>query len=139
MSNLAERLWQDRFGKDPAVVGRVIRVNDVPRVVIGVMPPGVIVPEDVDLWVPLDPFAPNPAGILARLAPGVKAGAARAEVESITRAIMNKQHLPRLASHVHLLLDDYGRYASRPLFFAMFVAVGFVLLIACGDVANLLL
>jgi putative ABC transport system permease protein len=78
---------------------------------------------------------------LARLAPGATVGAACAEIESITRALMNKnpQQLPGLASDVHPLLDDYGRYANRPLFIAIFVAVGFVLLIACADVANLLL
>lgn len=82
---ISHRMWQDRFGKDPSAVGRMLRVNDVPRVIIGVMPPGVMVPEDVDLWVPLDPMEPNPTGIVARLAPGMRAAAARAEIESLVR------------------------------------------------------
>ena len=52
---LTHHVWQDRYGKDASILGRVIRVDEVPRVVVGVMPPGTRFPEDIDLWVPLLP------------------------------------------------------------------------------------
>src|SRR5438046_2228161 len=50
---LTHHVWQDRYGKDPSIIGRIIRVDEVPRVVVGVMPPGMRFPEDIDVWVPL--------------------------------------------------------------------------------------
>ena len=46
-------VWQDRYGRDPAILGKTVRINDVPTVVIGVMPPGRRFPEETDLWMPL--------------------------------------------------------------------------------------
>ncbi len=52
---LSYHVWQDRYGKDSSIIGKTIRVNDVPTVVVGVMPPGRLFPEETDLWTPLVP------------------------------------------------------------------------------------
>ena len=54
---LAYHVWRDRYAQDPAILGKTVRVDEVPRVVISVMPPGRRFPEDTDLWVPLVPDA----------------------------------------------------------------------------------
>ena len=52
---VGHRIWQNRYGKDPQLLGRTIRVNDVPRVVVGIMPSGMQFPEDTDFWIPFTP------------------------------------------------------------------------------------
>lgn len=139
---LSHGVWQDRFGGDPSVIGKTVRVDEVLRTIIGVMPAGMRFPEDTSLWIPfsLKPGAGDP-GLMGRLAPGVKLAAARSEIETLAREL-----IPRRSGapggplvDVQPLMMLYGVYASRPLFLAQLVAVAFVLLIACADVANLLL
>ncbi len=139
---LSHGVWQDRFGADQAVIGKKVRVDEVLRTIVGVMPAGMRFPEDTSLWIPfsLNPSAAEP-GLIARLAGGVKIEAARSEIEALARSLIPK----RPGSPGGLLVDVepmmmiYGVVASRPLFVAQLVAVAFVLLIACADVANLLL
>jgi len=140
---LSHRVWQDRYGKDPSIIGKTIRVNEVPRVVVGVMPIGMRFPEDVDLWVPL---IPNRADnhdpmMFGRLADGVKLAAARTEMNMIAQrlATRNPGSLKGLVVNVNPVMVMYGAYAMRPLFLVVLCAVGLVLLIACANVANLLL
>jgi predicted permease len=144
---LSYRVWQDRYGLDPAIIGKTIRVDEVPRVVIGVMPAGMQFPENTDLWTPLDPIkllATRNIGFLlvfGRLADGVQISQARAELDTIVRRLASRypDRFKGAVADVRPMLEIYGVYDSRPLFLAMLFAVTFVLLIACADVANLLL
>jgi predicted permease len=141
---LTHSLWQDRYGGDPAVIGRVIRVNSVSRTVVGVMPAGIQFPEDTDLWMPLTPddLREGQIGfVFGRLADKMKAPAARAEIDAFVRNY-TKRHADdskKAVIEVEPMLNAIGIYAARRLLYAMMFAVAFVLLIACADVANLLL
>ena len=139
---LSHHLWESRYGGDPSIVGASIRIDDVPRVVAGVMPPGAQFPEDTDMWTPLTlKDLVNSRGdflVFGRLAGGVTLAAAQDEVDGIARrAIAGKLNGP--AVHVRPFLEMIGVNDSRAMLIAMVFAVGFVLLIVCGDVANLLL
>jgi putative ABC transport system permease protein len=144
---LTYHVWQDRYGKDPAIIGKAVRVNEVSRTVIGVMPPGRRFPEETDLWTPLVPDATlekrdhRSLALFGRLADGVKTVAARTELETISRRLASQYPGTNkgLIADVQPIATITGAYAMRPLFVALWGAVGFVLLIACADVANMLL
>jgi len=143
----AYHVWQGRYGQDPTILGRTVRVDEVPRTIIGVMPRNMRLPEDTDLWTPL--AQPDlPAGrnaqnlfLFGRLGDGVKLASARAEMDTIAHRLASKDQAAYkgLVADVLPLLEIIGIYNARPLLVAMLFAVGFVLLIACADVANLLL
>jgi putative ABC transport system permease protein len=142
---LAYHVWQDRYGRDASILGRVIRVDEVPRTVIGVMPAKMRFPEDTDMWTPLQPdlraaAAPRNLLLFGRLA-GVPLAAARAEMDTIAHRLETRD--PRaykgLIVDVQPFINLIGVYSVRRLLIAMVVAVAFVLLIGCADVANLLL
>jgi predicted permease len=142
-------LWQSRYGLDRSVLGRAIRVNSRPVTIIGVMPAGLQFPENVDLWIPRVLLPPGSYGgrgsrnfdVIGRLAPGASSEQARAELAGISDglareyAATNKDARLNLAS-VH---ENTSDGPIRIIFLAMMGAVGFVLLIACANVANLLL
>ncbi len=140
---LTHHAWQDRYGKDPAIIGRVIRVDEVPRIVVGVMPPGMRFPEDIDIWVPLAVSRANDGDptLFGRLADGVKLATVRSAMDTIARRLANKYSdtFKGLEFNVSPVLVLYGAYAMRPFLRVVLCAVGFVLLIACANVANLLL
>ena len=143
---LAYRVWQDRYGKDPAILGKIIRVDEVPRTVIGVMPSKMQFPEDTDLWAPLQPDlrtgrAPQNVMLFGRLANGIKLPAARAEMDTVAHRLETKapDSCKGLIVDVQPFLNVIGIYTVRRLLIVVLFAVGFVLLIACADVANLLL
>jgi putative ABC transport system permease protein len=144
---LGHHVWQQRYGSDRSLLGRTIRVDEVPMQVVGVMPPGKRFPEDTDLWTPLTPTGAmgrrDERGITlyGRLADGVKLGAARVEMDVLARQIA-RQHPETskdLTADLQPIVVITGVYGMRPLFAVLFGAVGFVLLIACADVANMLL
>jgi putative ABC transport system permease protein len=143
---LAYHVWQDRYGKDPSILGKTIRVDDVPRTIIGVMPSKMQFPEDADLWTPLLPDLQSGRGVpnvmlFGRLASGVKLPSARAEMDTIARRLEIKAPDTHqgLIVDVQPFLNVIGIYTVRRLLIAVVFAVGFVLLIACADVANLML
>jgi predicted permease len=143
---LSYRIWQNRYGKDPSILGKTIRVDEVPRTVIGVMPAKMQFPEDTDLWTPLLPdlMAGRSARnvmLFGRLADGVKLPSARAEMDTIAYRLEARapESYKGLIADVRPFLDIIGVYSARRLLIAVMFAVGFVLLIACADVANLLL
>ena len=144
---LSHRLWTRRFAADPAVVGRVINLNGNPYTVIGVAPLAMRLLES-DLWMP---FAINPAnappgrrseflGVVGRLKPGVTLDAARADVAAVARALSQEypQTNANFLTETSLLRDEVVG-PIRPALVVFTVAVGLVLLVACGNIANLML
>ncbi|HZU28218.1 MAG TPA: ABC transporter permease, partial [Bryobacteraceae bacterium] len=141
-------LWQRCFGGTPAVLGRTIRVFGTAPVIIGVMPPGFSAPEKAELWMPATAFG-NPGygnrtahnwRVVGRLKPGTTIEQSQADIGSIEKRI--KQQFPspfqgRDAAVVSLAAHVAGE-VRRPLLM-LFGAVGFLLLIVCVNVANLLL
>ncbi|HSS48729.1 MAG TPA: ABC transporter permease, partial [Thermoanaerobaculia bacterium] len=142
---LSYRVWHDRCGADPRVVGRDIRLNGLPRTVIGVMPESFA--RDSRVWVPLA-LTPEQAAnygnsylrVMGRLRPGVSLGAAQTEAAALSRRLETVDPPSNVGkgSQVQGYVDNLlGGYRKRLLI--LLGAVGFVLLIACVNVANLLL
>ena len=144
---LSHRVWRNRYGEDPAILGKVVRVNEVPRIVIGVMPSGSQFPEDADMWTLLTPRDLLPglgqfnAMTFGRLADGVTLMAARSEMDAVARSLTAEypERFPGLIVELRPFLEIIGIYAGRVILLAVLCAVTFVLLIVCADVANLLL
>jgi putative ABC transport system permease protein len=143
---LSHRFWTGRFGGDSTVVGRTVRLNALPFVVIGVMPPDFDVSvNQVDLWTPIAFSAEEQAtvetgylDIIARLRPGVSVSQAQTDLSALTRRMdQGQSRLDRSARVVSYETDLVGTY--RPRLFILLGAVALVLLIACVNVANLLL
>jgi predicted permease len=146
---LGNSIWTNRYGRDPAILGRTIRVNDVPSVVIGVMPEGFRFPQNADLWQPLalvpglERQKRDARGIdvYGRLAPDVPLEQARAEFLAIGQRLIkaypdtNKDVLPQVLT----FNERVNGGPIRVVFLSLMGAVAFVLLIACANVANLLL
>jgi putative ABC transport system permease protein len=144
---LSDEVWKVRYNADPSIVGRSISINGFPHTVIGVMPPKFMFPETQRLWVPLAPYYESTARdvralqVFARLKPGVSAEQASTDLAGVTG---------RLATTYPKENEGWGALI-RPLkdwmipdqvelvILAMMGAVTLVLLIACSNVANLLL
>jgi putative ABC transport system permease protein len=140
-------LWERRYGKDPSVVGRTVRLNDVPTTIIGVMPSGLTFPGQSDLWTPYVP-GPNSEkresrGLIAfgRMREGIGIKSVRTEMETIARRLEGAY--PTTNQGIAALVQTFNEAFNGPqitvMFSALLGAVGFVLLIACANVANLLL
>ena len=92
---LSYGFWERRYGKDPAIIGRTVRMNGAPTTVIGVMPQGFSFPQKVDLWVPLVPTPRSQPGekpatswfAFGRMADGVTIESARAEMDTIGKRL----------------------------------------------------
>lgn len=143
---ISNALWQRRFGSDPKVLGRQLRIDGESLTVIGVMPPDFRFPFQTDLWWLKDNW-PNSQNrglridqSIARLRPGVSALQARAEMEQIAARLA--QAYPETNADVAATVTpvrDYWVGNLRGTFWLLLGACGFVLLIACANVANLLL
>ena len=148
---ISHRLWQQRFGADRSVIGRTIQFNDMTVEIVGVMPPEFELPTaDVQLWQPLF-FGPGwqNAGargadalvVLGRLRPTATIASARAEMDAIAAQL--REQYPATNATFGVITDPLtdrviGRTTERSLWL-LFGSVGFVLLIACANVANLVL
>ena len=148
-------LWQSRYGGDPSVVGRTLMINDLPVEVVGIMPEGFRLPTDftvdaaepTQLWRPLQWDMTNlirgnhgfyGAGVLA---PGQNAATVTAELHAIaTRLTEQGEYSPQMRFTAFAVpLEEEIRGGIRPAMYLLMGAVGFLLLIACANVANLLL
>jgi putative ABC transport system permease protein len=146
---LGYRLWQRRFNSDPNVVGRAIRLGGDNYTVIGVMPMGLQFPivNNAQIWRPIAPtFNPGcqrgcyTIRVIARLKPDVSFDRARAELAALAGRI--EQQFPEANKNVGVTLVPLQEFLvgdMRPAMLALLLAVGFVLLIACANVANLML
>jgi putative ABC transport system permease protein len=144
---LSDRLWRSRFGGDAGVVGRPVRLGGEPYTVVGVMPPEFRFPEWADLWVPLAWTDKDKAlrGIhdylaIARLAPDASVAQAQAELDTIARAL-EEQYPEDDRGWGALVVPLHRELVGdvRPALWILFGAVTLVLLIACANVANLVL
>ena len=141
---LGYTIWTSRYGSDQAIVGRTIRVNGTPRVVIGVMPEGFKFPVNFELWLPLMSMPGieterrdvRQLQAFGRLAAG--ATMAQAQAEMTTVAARLSLDYPATNRDVRPLVRPFTGVANR-LFVALLGAVAFLLLAACANVANLML
>jgi predicted permease len=150
---LSEGLWREAFNADPQIAGKTIRVNGKPRTVVGVMPRSFRFPETMGedlhkgLWLPIQATTEMQRDrgshffyIIAALKPGVNMAQAQAELAGIAQHIhqidpeKGKDISFRIASYRSLLTGSV-----REVFAFLMIAVGLVLLIACGNVTNLLI
>jgi putative ABC transport system permease protein len=143
---LSHRLWQRRFAGDAGVLGRAITLNGEPSIVIGVMPAGFHHPERAELWTPLviparfdSNWNARPLRVAARLRPGVTLEQAQAEMSRLADDMARAQ--PANAGETVRLSSfrDERTADIRPALLLLTGAAGFILLIACANVANLLL
>jgi len=143
---LSHSFWQRRFGADPAVVGRDVLLDRQKYRIVGVLPPTFEIGRDVDIWRPLshdgymDDHVHHGTIAVARLRPGVTVAQARAEMEMLHR----QEGTAFPDSHASWgtmvrTLEDPSAAKMRATLLVLFAAVGLVLLIACANIANLLL
>ena len=145
---IGHRVWTDRYGSNPGVIGRTVRANGQPVTVIGVMPEGFTYPIDQQVWRPLAAMpgmdtpdaAKRPLRIVARLAEGVSIDQGRAELTAIVSTLATVSEEDRARRTVVMPLNEtyFGR-ATQPVPMMMLAAVVVVLLIACSHAASLLL
>jgi putative ABC transport system permease protein len=144
---LGYKAWRDSFGSDPSVIGRDVRVNGEPATIIGVMPEGFEFPNNTEIWTPLrlDPLASERGQgpyvlVWGRLADGVPREQAEAQLASIARQL--EQEYPEVNEGVGAQLDTAVESQTGDelnlIFSALMFAVICVLIVACANVASLL-
>ena len=151
---LSDGVWRRRFGADPAIVGRTLLLDDAPTTVIGVMPPGFQLPTHftgapMEAWMPLqlDPAADRSErgwhflDVVARLRPNVTPSVAKAEVRSLMAAMLARYPMEYNADFAGIAtpLTEYILGDVRPAILVLLGAVALLLIIACANVASLLL
>jgi predicted permease len=140
-------VWQSRYGSDPSVIGRTVRVDDAPATIVGVMPPGFKYPYIDEAWQSIS-SAPNVSaanrgtrnlGVVGRLKPGVILEQARAELQGIVTRLA--EAYPATNTGLALLARPMRELypVPKPMLATMMGAVTFVLLIGYANIANLLL
>jgi len=151
---LSHRLWRMRFGGAPDLVGKSIRVNDNPCTVVGILPeqftmrfPSEVRVKDADLWRPVQrnpqdfPRTGNYLTALGRLRPGVSLAQAQAEMDGVAFRL-RAEHIEHKNSGIRIrvvpLQQDLVKHV-RPTLLILLAAVALLLLIACANVANLML
>ena len=149
---LSYDFWLQSFGGDPTVVGKVFRMNDKPHTVVGVLPPFPQYPNENDVYMPSTacPFRSSPAmathrdhrmvRMFARMKPGVKPAAAEADLSTVGAAMQKEfpTDYPVDPPSVEVTpLKAELTHQAKPTMLLLLAAAGFVLLIACANVANL--
>ena len=147
---LADELWRRRFAGDTSIIGKTMYLDTKPYTIVGVLPPGLIFPADrAGVWLPLEQmhtrqemhwYASHYLDVYARLRPGVTLAEANQEMTRIAAQI--KQEQPESnggAAALVIPLQEDLTGEIRPALLTLLTAVGFVLLIASVNVANLLL
>jgi putative ABC transport system permease protein len=144
---LSHRIWEDRFGQDPAIVGKTVRLNGQPYTVVGVLPAGSYDRAWTDVWVPLA-FSPEERTrnyhwltVWGKLKPGVTLTQARADISGIASRIEHDYPASNKgwSATVRLYQENIVDQDLRASLLILLAAVGAVLLIGCLNLANLLL
>ena len=147
---LSYGLWQRRFGSDPGIIGRTLVANSKPYVIVGVLPPAFDYPEQAEMWAPLaftaQDLSPDNRGnhgyeVLARLRPGVSLAQARADMGRVGKMMIERSRdYPyrqfNFAVTLTPLLEEMVGDVKSSLWILM-GGVGFVLLVACANIAGL--
>ncbi len=144
---LGYRMWEDRYGKDPSVLGKSIRINSVPTTIVGVMQNGLRFPIDSELWIPLrvgenvEKRGAHEFGAFGHLGANATEKQARAEMASIAHnlEVAYPETNKDISGVVHTFSEEFNGPEINLLLAALMGAVFFVLLIACANVANMLL
>lgn len=144
---LGYRMWEDRYGKDQAILGKTIRINSVPTTIVGVMQNGLRFPIDTDLWTALRPGADaekrsaRNLNTFGHLKVDATRKQANAEMVSIGRNLeaAYPETNKGISAEVHNFYEVFNDPDDKVLAGALMGAVLFVLLIACANVANMLL
>jgi predicted permease len=145
---LAYSTWRERYNSDANILSKRIRVNGVPYSVIGVMPEGFAFPNNDKIWIPqqTDPLGTKRGQglflqVVGKLKPGVSMDQANVDVATVAKRLATeyKESNDGFTASVQKFTDNYIGKEPRQLLFTMLGAVFFVLLIACANVANLLL
>jgi putative ABC transport system permease protein len=143
---VSHALWQRRFHSDPAAIGRILTVDGIPRRVVGVVPHELGEMVAADLWLPtaIDPNNPerqnHQFGVVAHLKPGVTLAQARAEMTVIARRLESAYPATNTGWGITLFpMAEMFTGRIRPVLLILLGAVGLLLLIACANLANLLL
>ncbi len=138
-------LWRRQFGSDPGLVGKEIVLKGRTHRVAGIMPAGFNFPEDAEVWIPLTPDS-RPANhnvedcaVIARLRPGVSHEQARAEVDRLGEQLATEHSRPALPGPTLRPLREVYVQDARRTVLLFWGIVGVVLLIACANVAGLML
>jgi predicted permease len=141
-------MWQRRFGADPGIIGQSLTFNGDPYTVVGVLPASFqFALRQADLW---RPYQPTPTqlsrrgmhgtNLIGRLKPGVTAAQAQSELSVITKRIEQENMQSHAGTALKLVpLQEQVVGQVKPILLVLLAAVGFVLLIACANVASLLL
>jgi len=142
-------IWKSRYASDPAIIGKAVRVNTIPATIVGVMPDGFKWPFQSEVWLPMSQRSPvfrlprQGRSFMAygRLADGATLEQARSEMKNIAAQLANQYQDSNkdLTAQVTPFLDFVIGPQIKTMFWALMGAVAFVLLIACSNVANLLL
>jgi putative ABC transport system permease protein len=140
-------VWEKRYGADSSIIGRSLPVNGAPHLVIGVMPKGFMFPEREEAWVPIVPRLDGRArdihevSVFARLKPGSDLGTASAQLASVSERLAKQypEAQGNWRSIAKPIRETFIDGDTKLVIAAMMGAVTFVLLIACANVANLLL
>ncbi len=143
---LSNRLWREGFGSDPAVTSKTLKLNGYSYEIVGVMPEGFDYPNNAEMWrpLPIDPATTNHnthyLQVVGRLKPGVTPQSAQADM-SVVAARLTEEYKQFNAGHGVSLepLHEVMVGNIRLMLYVLLGAVAFVLLIACANVANLLL
>ena len=145
---LGYSIWKNRYGADPNILGRTLRLNGRPATIVGVMPDNMKFPTNAELWAP---FVPTPAqekrdwrglGVFGRLRSDTTPAQALAELNGVGQrlaAAYPDTNKDLVGVRVETFNERFNGGPIRVVFLTMMGAVGFVLLIACANVANLLL
>ena len=143
---ISENLWRSHFGSDAQILTRTINLNSVPYPVVGVIPSRFAAKPDAEVWIPLqaDPHSINQGHYLqvaARLRPAVSVSQAQAEMHTVGERFrrLYPNYMDKTESIAVVPMRESIVGDTRKTLYVLFGAVAFVLLIACANVANLLL
>jgi len=145
---IAEKLWRRKFAADPRIIGRAIRLETEPFTVIGVVPSRQSFPDWADIWIPFSWMEPDltnarkyhPLEVIARLKPRVSEEQAQAEMHSLAARLAAEHRDTNGTVGAYVIpLDRQITGDARPILLLVWAAVGLVLLMACANLAHMLL
>jgi predicted permease len=143
---IGRKMWKSRYAEDPAILGKTLRVDGKPATIIGVMADGMAFPTNTELWTPLVPAAGQQARserflqAFGRLGPGMSRARAQTEMNGIAARLASAfpdTNKDFTSIRLQTFNQRFNGDRIRVVFLSMMGAVGFVLVIACANVANL--